>query len=180
MNGRDEHYEANNIAFDWQYTEADGGGIKCKNYEICEEVLPRWWFECKENYLCTNCDMLFGTWTNKVDNVYRTGKGILNISENEECVICLEVKRCTDQPNCEHKICIQCFKRCHYGDLENEPQFPYPEIEDEYYDDQDNPKWKTEYPLIESYNLEFNEWDDKREMKYEQEEYLRKCPICRK
>lgn len=168
MNGRDEHYEANNIAFSWQYTEAEGGGIKCKNYEICEEVLPRWWFDCKKNYLCTNCHMLF--------------KGNLNISDNEECVICLEVKRCTDQPNCEHKICIQCFKRCYYGDedLEHQPQFPYPEIEDEYYDDQDNPKWKTEYPLIESYNLEFDEWDDKREMKYEKEENLRKCPICRR
>ena len=129
--------------------------------------MPIWWFDCKGNYLCTNCDMLFGK--------------ELNISDNE-CVICLEVKRSTTQPNCEHKVCIQCFKRCHYGDedLENEPQFPYPEIEDEYYDDQDNPKWKTEYPLIESYNVEFNEWDDKRDMKREEEEYLRKCPICRK
>ena len=30
---RDFDYENNNIAYDCQYTEEDGGGIKCKNYE---------------------------------------------------------------------------------------------------------------------------------------------------
>ena len=51
-------------------------------------------------------------------------KGNLNISDNEECVICLEVKRCTDQPNCEHKICIQCLNDVITGiDLEHQPHF---------------------------------------------------------
>ena len=71
---RDLEYENNNIGYDWQYTEEDGGGIKCKNYELCEDVLPKWWFECKGHYLCTNCDMMFGTWKN--------GKGELNFSDN--------------------------------------------------------------------------------------------------
>ena len=44
---RDLEYENNNIGFDCQCPEEDGGGIKCKNYELCEEVLPRWWFNCK-------------------------------------------------------------------------------------------------------------------------------------
>ena len=35
---RDLNYEKNNIGFDYQYTEEDGGGIKCKNYELCESV----------------------------------------------------------------------------------------------------------------------------------------------
>ena len=48
---RDFDYENNNIAYDWQYTEVDGGGIKCKNYIICETVLPKWWYECKGCYL---------------------------------------------------------------------------------------------------------------------------------
>ena len=30
---RDMGYENNNIAYNWQYTEEDGGGIKCKNYD---------------------------------------------------------------------------------------------------------------------------------------------------
>ena len=160
---RDTEYENNNIAYDEQYTEEEGGGgIKCKNYELCEAVLPKWWFECKGNYLCTNCHMMFGTW-----GIY-TGKGILDISDNIECPVCLEVKRSISQPNCEHTICIDCFKRCYYGDddIENEPQFPYPkDIEAKYWEEDTEVgnfpeithlRWPNnfykEYPLIEVWN----------------------------
>ena len=177
---KDTAYENNNIRFDWQYPEEDGGGIKCKNYELCEELLPKWWFECKGNYLCTNCHMLFGTW-GEGDNRH-TGKGILEISDNLECPICLENKRGMSQPNCEHTLCIECFKRCYYGydDTKNEPKFPYPDIEDEYYEDQDNPKWENDYPLIKIHNIEWNKWDDKGNLRKQNEENLRKCPLCRK
>ena len=113
MNEKDIEYENNNIAYDYQYTKEVGGGIKCKNYELCNEVLPKWWFECKGNYLCTNCHMLFGTW--KFQNKeYKTGKGILEINDNLKCPICLEKKRGITQPNCSHTLCINCFKTCHY------------------------------------------------------------------
>lgn len=175
---RDLEYENNNIGFDWQYPE---GGIKCKNYELCESVLPKWWFECEGNYLCIKCDYQFGTWSNKEANVYKTGKGTLEISDNLKCPVCLEVKRSISHPNCEHTSCIDCFKRCYYGDdSENEPQFPYPNIEDEYYEDQDNPKWEKDYPLIEIHNEEWNKWDNEKTEKFVNEENLRKCPICRK
>ena len=117
MNEKDTEYENNNIAYDYQYTEEVGGGIKCKNYELCEVVLPKWWFECKNNYLCTNCHMLFGTWGES-----NTGKGILEIHNNLECPICLENKRGISQPNCEHTLCIGCFKRCHYGKYNEETE----------------------------------------------------------
>ena len=177
---RDLNYEKNNIGFDYQYTEEDGGGIKCKNYELCECVLPKWWFECEGNYLCMNCHMMFGTWGN--EKIGKTGKGILEISDNTECPICLEFKRSISQPNCEHTLCIKCFKRCYYGDdnTENEPKFPYPDIEDEYDEDQDNLKWETDYPLIKIYNEEWNKWDDEQNQKYENDEYLRTCPVCRR
>lgn len=182
MNKKDTEYENNNIGFDIQYSEEDGGGIKCKNYELCEEILPKWWFECKGNYLCTNCDMMFGTWSNEKANVHKTGKGVLDISDNTECPICLEKKRSISQPNCLHTLCIDCFKRCYYGgdDSENEPKFPYPDIEDDYYKDQLNPKWDTNYPLIKIYNEQWNKWDDKKNEKYDAESNLRICPICRK
>ena len=172
---RDLEYENNNIGFDWQYPEEDGGGIKCKNYELCECVLPKWWFECEDNYLCTNCNIMFGTWGN------HRGKGILEISDNLDCPICLENKRSITQPICEHTICIECFKRSYYGDddAENEPIFPYPDIEDEYHDDQDNKKWETDYRLIKIFNEEWNKWDDEKNKKYKDEEYLRKCCLCR-
>ena len=50
---RDLVYEENNIAYDCQRPEEDG--IKCKNYELCRDVLPKWWFECKGCYECINC-----------------------------------------------------------------------------------------------------------------------------
>jgi hypothetical protein len=57
------------IMLDEQYKE---GGIKCKNYEVCNTVLPTWWFE--SNYLCTNCHMGFGK--------------ELTFYENKECSLC--------------------------------------------------------------------------------------------
>lgn len=175
---RDLNYEKNNIGFDYKYTEEDGCGIKCKNYELCECVLLKWWFECKGNYLCTNCHMMFGTWGSGENS--HTGKGILEISNNIDCPICLEVKKCISQPRCNHSLCISCFKRCYYGDNDGEPVFPYPDIEDEYYDDTENIKWANDYPLIKIYNEEFNKWDDEKMEKYENEHNLRLCPICRK
>jgi hypothetical protein len=167
-------YENNNIGYDFQYSEEDGGGIKCKNYELCECVLPKWWFECKGNYLCTNCHMMFGTWGSGENS--HTGKGILEISNNIYCPICLKTKRGILYPRCNHKACIECFKRCMYGDNSGEPVFPYPDIEYEYYEDIENIKWKNKYPLIETYNINHNEWEDKN---YENNKHLRLCPLCR-
>lgn len=176
---RDLNYEKNNIGFDEQYTEEDGGGIKCKNFELCKAVLPQWWFDCKGNYLCTNCDMFFGTWGSG-ENLH-IGKGILEISDNIECPICLEVKKCISQPRCNHSLCISCFKRCYFGDkdTEGEPEFPYPDIEDEYFDDPENIKWTNDYPLIEIYNEKCSNWEVERWEKYDNESNLRICPLCR-
>ena len=76
-----------------------------------------------------------------------------------------------------HLKCKRC-KRCYYGD---EPIFPYPNIEDEYYDDpySRTRNWETDYPLIKIYNEEWNKFDDERERKHEKETYLSKCPLCR-
>jgi hypothetical protein len=113
---RDFDYEMNNIAYDCQYTEEDGGGIKCKNYEVCDAVLPKWWWECKNSYLCSNCDMMFGTWTN---GTYKNiGKGVLEIRDCIECPVCLENKKGISYPRCNHFVCIDCFKKCVYIDEE--------------------------------------------------------------
>lgn len=123
--------------------------------------------------------MMFGTWGS---GTYKhEGKGILEMSKIIECPICLEIKEGISQPRCNHSLCIKCFKRCYYGDdIEGEPLFPYPDIEDEYYDDQDNIKWVKDYPLIKKYNEEWNKWEDENIHKYDNEKYLRFCPLCRK
>ena len=58
---------------------------------------------------------MFGTWGES-----HTGKGILEINNNLECPICFENKLGISQPNCEHTLCIGCFKRCHYGEYNEE------------------------------------------------------------
>jgi hypothetical protein len=162
--GRDLEYERMNIGYNEQSPE---GGIKCKNYEICHAVLPKWWYNCLGCYNCTNCSM-FG-WDD------------LKFYDNLECPICLETKKAVEQPSCGHSICVPCFKRCYYGQRNNDPPFPYSEdIEDEYYNDIDNHKWEIEYPLITEYNEICKILEKEREIKYENEKNLRKCPICRR
>ena len=163
---KDLEYEKNNIGYDHQFPPEDGGGIKCKNYELCNDILPKWWFDCKGNYLCTDCDMIFV-------------KSELTIIDNLECPICLEKKRSVTQPNCDHTICIECFKRCWNFNNEGHPTFPYPEIMDEWERDQNNPKWYTEYPLIKKYDEYWELWNTENENREENEDNLRKCPICR-
>jgi hypothetical protein len=175
---RDLEYETNNAAF-CEVNETHG--FKCKNNEVCGEVLPSWWFECKGRYTCTNCDALFGTWSNKEHGVNRTGKGILDFADNIECPVCLEIKRSVTYPNCQHFVCIDCFKRCYYGDKSDRPIFPYEiEIMDEYLVDIENPTWDIDYPLIRQWDKEDNEWIDNSVIKYANESHLRNCPICRK
>jgi hypothetical protein len=67
-----------------------------------------------------------------------------------------------------------------YGsERSGEPEFPYPDIEDEYDEDPENPKWKDEYPLIEKYITDWNKWDDNYEEEYAKNNNLRNCPLCR-
>ena len=163
---RDLEYERSNIAYSEQWTEERGGGIKCKNYEICKAVLPYWWYECKCRYTCTTCDSLFG-------------KELVFIAL-VDCPICLESTRGVIQPTCEHAICIKCFERCRYGEKMPRPLFPYSdEIWEEYTDNWRNPKWNIEYPLIKQWNDECNRIDAEEMARYDREAYLRQCPLCR-
>lgn len=85
-----------------------------------------------------------------------------------------------EQPQCTHFLCIACFRRLYYGDqsCDNYPEFPQPELQDEYGMDPDDDKWQN-YPLIKAYNEECNRLADEKEIKYANEEHLRHCPLCR-
>lgn len=110
-------------------------------------------------------------------NLVKKGKGELPQHENVECIICLENKLCVEQALCDHKICVNCFKRCYYGELEY-PKFPYPEMQEEFCEDPENEKWLN-YPLIKEWDNLIDILSDIRDEKYKNEEYLRQCPICR-
>lgn len=171
---RDLEYEKNNRG--WCYTNQIEG-FKCKNFEICDSILPDWWWSCKTSYICSGCDAAYGTWTSQ--NTIKTGKGFLNFKDNIDCPICLETKRGVDQPNCNHYLCIQCFRNMYNKEYIESPIFPYPEIEEEYYDNPDDPKWENEYPLLKVYEEENDEYDEKINEICENEN-LDKCPLCRK
>ena len=132
--------------------------IKCDNFELCETILPDWWFECKGTMLCLNCHCIFGTWGDK------TGKGTLDFCDNLECPICLENTRCVSQPNCNHYTCIICFKRCYFN--KEYPPFPYTHLEEEYENDinndnyVNNSKWDSYRKKIDEYILVLDKIDD--------------------
>lgn len=157
---RDIEYEQNNIEYNWQNC-----GIQCKNYKVCKEVLPNWWYSCKKCYLCTNCDIAYGT--------------ELTFLDCGECIICFNSSELVKELNCNHSRCIDCFIRCHYGEYEPEPPFPYPEIENEYFEDTDEEKWLIDYPLIAKYREDDARWEQNKWIKYEAEQHLRLCPLCR-
>lgn len=169
---RDLEYEKNNLIYDENYKEE---GIKCKNYELCKTILPKWWWDCKCMYLCTNCHMMFGTWNSSGDDILGKDRGVLDFKDNIKCPVCYEIKRGISYPRCNHYVCISCFKRLIYG--EESPKFPYPEIEEEYCEDENNPKWQKYLPLIKKYDKDYDEWEYKQSCG--EEENLKLCPICR-
>ena len=138
----------------------------CANGQICGTVnLPEWVTNFKHG-CCISCARQFGK--------------VLAFVGTQECPICMDAGECVKQLNCDHYICISCFKRCYYGEDPPQPPFPYPEQEDEYYDgDSDDPKWKND-PVIQKWWEDCDMWDDKRCRKYRSEENLRHCPLCRK
>lgn len=150
--------------------------IKCANFEVCDAWMGVECLSLKSGVLCTNCDILFSDWKNG-----NYGKGVLNFKNNIECPICIETKKCVKYLNCDHYICVDDFKRCFYGDkdLKNEPPFPYPELEDDYYKkNQDHPYYEND-PVIIKYHEKWNEWCVSVDQKHDSETYLRQCCICR-
>lgn len=135
---------------------------KCPNYVICGAMEPKWIFDCNEAK-CIEC---------AANGFILTNLGI------SKCPICLESKDCIKQQNCQHPICVSCWKRCHPV-YEDEPPFPYSvDIEDAYFErDDDNHNW-SEDELIIQYKKDYDEWDQNNEKRYRNEAHLRLCPLC--
>ena len=151
--------------------------IPCCNEIVCGTQLPPWFHGLKHAgiCICIDCDMKFSK--------------KLGIVESADCPVCLETKLSVVMPNCTHTMCVGCFKRCMYGPPdgpdEPEPEFPYPDdVYDEYSSigrdaHRERIMFLKRYPLISKWDRDWNQWQDKREEKYEKEENLRHCPYCR-
>lgn len=174
-------YEEENVTL--YQVDPEIKGFKCPNYRLCEMVLPVWWWEVKGHYQCTNCDIIFGTWGTQV------GKGALHFENDLECPVCMNVGECVSYPRCDHKVCISCFRRCWFGDesrLLPFPDFPCPDLEDEFYETSEDSKWK-DIPAIREWIEEETRISDENEIiqnaineEVDRNENLRLCPLCRK
>lgn len=134
--------------------------LPCYNSFVCNRICPLWCLNIHGG-TCINCAVSFG-------KLYFNG--------TNECPVCLDNKDLIKLPNCSHAMCSDCFKRCYmYSDDINEPPFPYPDIEEEYFDNQDDPQW-NQYPLIQRYHIDYDIW---KSNVYHQRQQLSRCPICR-
>ena len=145
--------------------------ISCCNEIVCGSWLPPWFHGLKKAgiCICVNCDVAFGK--------------KLDIVESAECPVCLETKQSVVMPNCTHSVCVDCFKRCMYGEDIPQPPFPYPmNIEDEYFDSggREDPEWCARYPLVKKWSKDLEKWENEGYEKYKKEASLRMCPYCRR
>jgi hypothetical protein len=138
---------------------------KCPNFEACGG--------CKDPSLLTCSDCTFRCLVNKK-------KRILKFEDGHDCPVCLEENvRCVQNINCDHYICITCFKKCHHWDVpdDNQPPFPYSrEIEDEY--DEDPEKFRDD-PIINVWQDCMATYFDEIDEKNDSRSNLRLCPVCR-
>lgn len=182
MSKRDFDYENNNSINN--YDNGSEIGIKCKNFNLCKNYIPDWWFDCKGTYLCTNCDGIFGI--------------ELNFREiDEECPICLEKSKYQAQfPSCPHWFCTKCLKKLFFWNELRYHISPIPYGCPPCPNGCSNPvRGKQcgclEYdPIIEQWSKEFpkkfEEWNKNEHSSIFMGEtgpssfYSKTCPICRK
>ncbi len=143
--------------------------LPCPNERVCGDWAPQWYHRCHGGW-CISCKSYFG-------------KNLTFLEEPQECPVCFDVKPSVVQPNCNHSVCIGCFKRMRVDGPPRigEPQFPYPDREDEYYETGpfDPPHPLDADPLVVKYHRDHERWEEELSQQREAEQNLRKCPLCR-
>lgn len=163
---------------------------RCVNWELCHmnpQIIHEtsWWPKyfhtgIEDSPLCTACHREYGTWGEQ------NGKGILEFKD-AECPVCLEYTRSVSMPFCDHFVCVQCFHRMHHPPTHPQPEFPIPELEEEYtnHEEDDNLQEfldklpQTTRDLLIEWDLQVERALDLDELMYENESNLRACPVCR-
>ena len=88
----------------------------CINVRVCYNY-------CEESELingfCQECHIFFGKWRNGVEKI--------NVCEDSDkkCSCCkANDKLNVFRPNCEHLLCVDCFRHLYFGYEPSEPVFP--------------------------------------------------------
>ncbi len=141
---------------------------QCKFYNFCgcelDIITKR-----SNNHICNGCYELW-----KINEQFNRGT-------LDTCDMCTSTNViCFSQSKCKHKLCKECFRYCYYGiiPITPDPEFPLPDKEDEYYNDE-----------ITQFNLDktriIKEWKQACEQTYCIDEkrhtikcHCKKCPIC--
>ena len=97
-----------------------------------------------ENQLCYFCDTIYPYPSCFISNyndlwICECCEMIIpktNITENDECCICLENKILIKLPNCIHKLCFECCKTVYFGSTKEQRPIHWRDIE--------SPKWPYE------------------------------------
>jgi hypothetical protein len=97
---------------------------RIKTNEPCPNVLVCYNY-CEPEHLkkyggfCTECYTFFGKWRNGVENLKITDEPSI------PCVSCQGTKKSkVYRPNCDHTLCVECFRNTYFGYLRRKPDFP--------------------------------------------------------
>lgn len=141
--------------------------LKYPNYVVCGQKGSLIVFGCSGGR-CVNCDIMFA------DDLDIT-------NEVKECPICLEEQHYHIKMwECNHRICNECFRHVHYGTFNIEqPVFPYPEKEEEYWNTSDDEFLKDDEKVTE-WSKQCDEYDELiKQNIYDYKKIFDKCPLCR-
>jgi len=147
--------------------------IKCPNYKLCGKAESFSNFDCHSSR-CIYCNQSFGC-------------NLTFIEKKEECPICLEDKDLFIRWQCEHDLCVECF-RINNGWTESFLQAPTIETEPRVYTDEEwiivkieQDKREAEWEIEDAKRviiLDENGWEVESPP-VERPEYIGKCPLCR-
>ena len=141
--------------------------IKCKNHILCNNSQPQWICEINDG-LCDECNINYGKWKN----------GQIPTITNAYCPICMEEKDSIKLKNCNHTICIDCYKKCNEPIQLEPPKFPYDEITyKSYIVNPFHARWYHD-ALIYKYERQLKRWN-RNCLKYP-DKNLTLCCMCRK
>lgn len=137
--------------------------VRCPNFEVCDGRMD------SQLRTCVNCTFR---------RIVRHKKDILTFADDIDCPVCLECKRGVMNINCDHYVCIECFRELHKVESEDDPPpFPCDAMIEEDYDE--NPEKYENDTIINTWleccKVYYNEVDKK----YHERLNLRVCPICR-